>query len=257
MLNLTPLLSTLRFQVTGTSQVAGRQAVTAQATPRPQDLRFGASFGLHDLGTGADRYQLEVDTERGVLLAATAFRDELAFYAITTLALAFDEPIAQDAFQFTAPQGEAIHGTRDRFRVRHPTLTEAQQLAPFTVLMPDRVPVDWQVSCTFMDASERPPSPAQVSLGYRSDDGHESIHISQMAASDRESPYEQMINDDRWHVVARDGTRVKVTKSGFGQSQAHLERDGTFVFITSENLTSNQLATLAAGLRPAPTISSI
>ncbi len=69
MLDPTPLLSTLRFRVTGAAQVAGRQAVTAQATPRPHDPRFGASFGLHDLGTGADRYQLEVDSERGVLLS--------------------------------------------------------------------------------------------------------------------------------------------------------------------------------------------
>ncbi len=257
MLDPTALLSALRFRVTGTSQVAGRRTVTALATPRPEDPRFGPAFGLHELGTGAERYLLEVDAERGVLLAATAFCDEQPFYAITTLAIALDEPIAEEVFQFQPPEGEEIRGTRDRFRFRHLTLTEAQRLAPFTVLMPDRVPADWQVSCTFMDASERPPSPPQVSLHYLSDEGHESIHISQMAAADRESPYEQMISDDRWHEVVRDGATVMVTRAGFGQAQAHLKRDGTFVFIVSDNLTSEQLATIAAGLRPAPTTCSI
>jgi hypothetical protein len=257
MLDPTALLSALCFRVTGTSQLAGRRTATALATPRPEDPGFGRAFGLHNLGTGAECYLLEVDGERGVLLASTAFRDEQPFYAITTLAIAFDEPIAEEVSQFQPPEGEEIHGIRDRFRVRHLTLTEAQRLAPFTVLMPDRVSADWQVSCTFMDASERPPSPPQVSLHYRSDDGHESIHISQMAAVDRESPYEQMISDDRWHEAVRDGATVMVTRAGFGQAQAHLERDGTFVFIVSDNLTSEQLATIAAGLRPAPTSGSI
>src|ERR1039458_7977798 len=71
MLNPTPLLSSLRFRVTGSSQVAGRATVTAHAVARPYDPRHGRSLGLHQLGTGAHHYQLEVDQERGVLLAVT------------------------------------------------------------------------------------------------------------------------------------------------------------------------------------------
>jgi hypothetical protein len=50
MLNPTPLLSSLRFRVVGSSQVAGRATITAHATPRPQDPRHGRFLELHQLG---------------------------------------------------------------------------------------------------------------------------------------------------------------------------------------------------------------
>jgi hypothetical protein len=61
----------------------------------------------------------------------------------------------------------------------HVTLVEAQQRAPFTVLMPDTVPANWQVQCRLIRPSERPPSPMQIGLSYRSTDGHESVSLSQ------------------------------------------------------------------------------
>jgi hypothetical protein len=257
MLDPTPLLSSLRFRVVGSSQVAGRATVTAHATPRPQDPRHGSFVReLHELGIGAHRYQLEVDRERGVLLAVTAFRDEQPFRKITTLAIRFDEPIPAETFQFAPPEGEEIQPFQSRrHSLQHITLTEAQQRAPFTVLMPDRVPASWQVHCLFIEASQRPPSPAQVSLSYRSDDGHQSISISQRAAADQQ--YEIMIDEENWREVTHDGTSVKVRPAEWGQAQAHLERDGTFAFLVSDNLTSDQLATIAAGLRPAPSTGSI
>ena len=259
MLNPTPLLSSLRFRVAGNSQVAGRATVTAHATPRAQDPRHGGFVReLHELGTGADHYQLEVDQERGVLLAVTAIRDEQPFHKITTLAIRFDEPIPAETFQFAPPEGEEIQPTRDRHRdLQHITLTEAQQRAPFTVLMPDRVPASWSLHCMFIEASQRPPSPAHVSLSYRSDDGHQSISISQMAAADASHHYGHMINDENWQEVTRDATSVRVRPAEWPQAQAHLERDGTFVFLVSDNLTGDQLATIAIGLRPAPSTGSI
>jgi hypothetical protein len=70
--------------------------------------------------------------------------------------------------------------------------------------MPDRVPTSWQMHCAFIEPSERPLSPAHVSLSYRSVDGHESIWISQRATA--------MVNDDGWQEVIRDGISVKVTE---------------------------------------------
>lgn len=259
MLNPIPLLSSLRFRVAGNSQVAGRATVTAHATPRPHDPRHGGfQRELHELGTGAQQYQLEVDQERGVLLAVTAIRDEQPFYKITTLEIRFDEPILSETFQFAPPGGEEIQPVRDRRRdLQHITLTEAQQRAPFTVFMPDRVPSGWQMRCMFIEASARPPSPAQVSLRYRSVDGHQSLSISQVAAADRASHFGSMIDDENWQVVARGGTSIRVSPAEWPQAQANLERDGTLVFLTSDNLTSDQLATIAAGLRPAPSTGSI
>lgn len=257
MLNPIPLLSSLRFRVVGNSQVAGRATVTAHATPRPHDPRRGGLHReLHELGIGAQHYQLEVDQERGVLLAVTAIRDEQPFHKITTLAIRFDEPIEAETFQFKPPDGEQIQLTQDRPRPQRITVTEAQQRAPFIVLMPDRVPTGWRMHCMFIEASQRPPSPAQVSLSYRSEHGHQSTSISQMAVVDRASHYGNMINDENWQEVDRDGTSVRVAPAEWPQAQAHLERDGTFVILTSDNLTTDQLATIAAGLKPAPSTGS-
>jgi hypothetical protein len=138
-------------------------------------------------------------------------------------------------------------------------LTEAQQRAPFTVLMPDRVPSDWELHCVFIQASDRPPAPAQVRLQYRSESGHESVNVSQTPATDRGSIYDELTRGDGWDEVVRNGTAIHVMKPGAAghQVQAHVERDGTFVFLMSATLTSDQFATTAAGLRPAPSISSI
>ena len=258
MLNPTPLLGSLRFRVAGHSQVAGRATVTAHATPRQPDPRHPRLLELHELGAGAHHYQLEVDQERGVLLAVTAIRDEQPFHKITTLAIRFDEPIPAETFQFAPPEGEEIHPVQSRRNsLQHITLTEARERAPFTVLMPERVPAGWQVRCMFIEASQRPPSPALVSLSYRSDDGHQSISISQIGAADASRQYGTMVNNENWQEVARDGTSVKVRPAGWPQAQAHLERNGTFVFLVSDNLTGDQLATIAAGLRPAPSTGNI
>jgi hypothetical protein len=187
MLNPIPLLSSLRFHPTGNSQVAGRPTITAQGTPRPQDPRHGGAFELHEIGTGAEYYELDVDQQLGVLLAVTAIRDGHPFHRITTLAIRFGQPIPDETFRFGPPAGEAIEPIHEEHRV-DVTLTEAQQQAPFTVLMPDTVPASWQVQCRLVKASQRPPSPMQIGLIYRSVDGHESASLTQTAA-DASNPY--------------------------------------------------------------------
>jgi hypothetical protein len=76
-----------------------------------------------------------------------------------------------------------------------------------------------------------------------------------MAAADHS--YEHMINDENWQEVDRDGTSVRIRPAEWPQSQAYIERDGTFGFLVSDNLTGDQLATIAAGLRPVPSTGSI
>jgi hypothetical protein len=154
MLNPVPLLSSLRFQPTGSSEAAGRPTIRARGIPRPQETRHGPAFELHELATGTDFYKLEIDRELGVLLAVTAIRDEQPFHRIMTLAAAFDQPIPDETFRFEPPAGEQIQSRWGEERVEHVTLVEAQQRAPFTVLMPDTVPASWQVQCRLI----RPPS---------------------------------------------------------------------------------------------------
>ena len=256
MLNPIPLLSSLRLHPTGNSHVAGRPTIAAQGIPRPQDPRHGGASELHELGTGADYYELEVDRQLGVLLAVTAIRDGQPFHRITTLAAAFDQPIPDETFRFEPPAGEQVQSRWGEERVEHVTLVEAQQRAPFTVLMPDRVPVNWQVRCRLIRSSERPPSPMQIGLIYRSTDGHESISLSQFPAGGS-NPYRELGDGEGWETVTRGGNEMKTRPARWGQAQVELERDGTFVHLMSDNLTRDQVLAIAAGLRPAPSTSSI
>jgi outer membrane lipoprotein-sorting protein len=255
MLDPTPLLGSLRLTPAGRACVAGRSTFTAVAVPRLSDARqHPRAFELHQLGSGADRYTLEIDAQRGVLLQVTASRDGQPFQRITTDQIAFDHPIAQERFRFEPPPGEQIQPTWGRHRLVHVALPDAQQRAPFTVLIPDRIPPDWHSTCAFIEASHRPPSPAAISLNYHSDDGHESVSLSQYSANEKPDQYELMISDDDWRTITRNGTDVRVrTPGGPGsQAQAYIERSETFVFLMSETLTGDELATLAAGLKPAP-----
>jgi hypothetical protein len=147
MLNPVPLLSALRFEPIGSSNVAGRPTISAHGIPRPRDDRHGPVFALHELGTGAEVYELEIDRQLGVLLAVTAVREMEPFHRITTTSVAFDRPIPDETFHFEPPAGEQIQSRWGEERVEHITLVEAQQRAPFTVLMPGTVPADWQVQC--------------------------------------------------------------------------------------------------------------
>lgn len=258
MLDPTPLLGALKFAAVGRSRIAGRATLTARATARPSQ-RGELRSVLHQLGSGADHYALEIDLERGVLLEAVAFRDGQPFHRITTVEVVFDHPIADERFHFEPPAGEEIQPIGGLSRPQWLSLPEAQQRAPFTVLIPDRIPANWHVICAFIEAATRPPRPATVSLNYRSADGHESVSLSESSAADRPSGYEQLTSSDAWQDVERNGTVVRVTKPDafWPQAQAHLEQDGTSVFLTSETLNSGQLATLAAGLKPAPTTGGI
>jgi outer membrane lipoprotein-sorting protein len=255
MLDPTPLLGSLRFTPAGHARVAGRDTFTADAVPRLSDARqHPRAFELHQLGSGADRYTLEIDAQRGVLLQVTASRDGEPFQRITTDQIAFDHPIAQERFRFEPPPGEQIQPTWGRHSLVHVSLPDAQQRAPFTVLIPDRIPPDWHSTCAFIEPSHRPPSPAAISLNYHSDDGHESVSLSQYSASEKPDQYELMIKHGGWRTITRNGTDVQVrTPGGPGsQAQAYIERSETFVFLMSETLTGDELATLAAGLKPVP-----
>ena len=186
----------------------------------------------------------------------TAIRDRQPFHRITTLAAAFDQPIADETFRFQLPAGEQIQSRWGQERVESVTLVEAQQRAPFTVLMPDTVPANWQVQCRLIRPSERPPSPMQIGLIYRSTDGHESISLSQFAAGGS-NPYRSLDDGEDWETVTLGGIEMNTRPARWGQAQVELERDGTFVHLMSDNLTRDQVLTIAAGLRPAPSTSSI
>jgi hypothetical protein len=265
MLNPAALVGWLDLAVAGNSRVASRATVTVHAAPRqgglrgvkvPSDWRMFRTLGA--LGVGADSYRLEVDRERGVLLAVTAIRYEQPFSTITTLAIDFDEPIPAETFQFKPPEGEQIRSFRELFpRPELVSVAEAQRRAPFTVLVPDQLPTGWRQMprCTYTEATER--FSASVLMVYRSDTGHQAVVIRQIPAADAPRHYGMPFGDQSWDEVLRDGTLIKIRPAGERQPQAHLTRNDTYAYLESENFTTDELATIAASLRPAPETSGI
>jgi hypothetical protein len=69
--------------------------------------------------------------------------------------------------------------------------------------------------------------------------------------------YENMVSEGDWQEITQNDRSTKIRPAEWGQAPAHLEHDGTFVFLVSDNLTGDQLATLASGLRAAPNVGSI
>jgi hypothetical protein len=93
-------------------------------------------------------------------------------------------------------------------------------------------------------------------INYRSNDGHERVSLSQYAAGDQPDQYNLMVKDGNRQTGTRNGIDVRARAPG-NQAQAYIERDRTLVFLRSDTLTAEQLASLAAGLKPAPTTSGI
>jgi hypothetical protein len=96
----------------------------------------------------------------------------------------------------------------------------------------------------------------QIGLIYTSVDGHESVSLTQ-AAADASNPYNQIGDGEDWENVTRGGIAMRTRLARWGQAQVELERHGTCVHLMSDNLTRDQLLTIASGLRPALSTSSI
>lgn len=260
MLDPAALVGVLDLRVAGNSRIASRATLTAHAAPRHEilsDMRAlsdpRAFRALHALGIGADSYHLEVDQQRGVLLATTAIRGEQPFYKITTLAIGFDDPIPAETFVFRPPKGKQIRSPQELFP--HPQfvpLAEAQRRAAFTVLTPDRLPTGWRQPpyCGYVDASSW--SSAKVILHYRTNTGGQRVSIVQMAAADAPQHYGMVFDDESWYEVLRDETPLKIKLAGELEPQGYLTRNGTFAYLNSQGLTTDELVTIAASLRPAP-----
>jgi hypothetical protein len=62
-------------------------------------------------------------------------------------------------------------------------------------------------------ASERPPSPMQIGVIYRSTDGHESVSLSQSAAQEP-NPYRRMGHGEDWEDVTQGGIAMNTSPPG-------------------------------------------
>jgi hypothetical protein len=90
-----PLTRFLELEPVGESEVVGRRALRVTATARGESAYAGE---LAPLGWGAERWELAVDVERGVLLGTTAYVGETPFRRVEALELTLDAPLHDSLF---------------------------------------------------------------------------------------------------------------------------------------------------------------
>jgi outer membrane lipoprotein-sorting protein len=223
----------------GHGEVAGRPAYVVTATPRP-----GVHPDVDVLATGADRHELLVDAERGLLLAVTSSRSEEPFSSIRVDEIAFDEPIDEARFAYEAKPGEQLLGLHESAG-EHVSIEEAARRASFTVLVPGELGRGWQMHVLYTPGADGSRVRETVSLTLYRDDATHSIAIRQTAP-----PFE------RWQLngterVERGGRELHVSSEGW--RRVLVEHSGTALEVSSSSVETDELVDLALALSPAPT----
>jgi hypothetical protein len=96
------LLGALRFEAGDRAERLGRSVIHARAVPGNDTHR-----PLFGFGSGADRFDFEVDAERGVILRMQASFNDEELLTVEAQRIKFDEPLPPDTFRFIAPAGPA------------------------------------------------------------------------------------------------------------------------------------------------------
>lgn len=93
--DLLPKLQLTRLEETS---VLGRKCYGVRATPLIERERWPMMV-FHELGAGADEYELVVDAERGVVLRVTAIRTGAVFQVVSVEEITFDNPLGDEVFR--------------------------------------------------------------------------------------------------------------------------------------------------------------
>jgi len=103
----------IEMEMLGHVRVADRTALRILAHPAPVDGKDRDPFdprwmGLHELGQGADEYEIAIDEERGTLLRCEAGLGGDPFRIVQVDEINFDEDLSPDTFVLAPPGGEAF-----------------------------------------------------------------------------------------------------------------------------------------------------
>jgi hypothetical protein len=154
---------------------------------------------------------------------------------------------------FRPPAGTQVHSAEEahgRTAFDLP-IHEAVQRAPFRILLPNRVPDEWRLTVTFVEARLR--SRPLVVLDYRSQDATAELMITETTL-DAPGILAEGEGVPRLEEIVRDGVRMRVRASAeeWPESQLTLVRDDTAIAMTSRQFGVEALAKLAVSLVPAP-----
>ncbi len=247
MLEPSSLLPALDFALTGsgTTELAGRLALTAVATPRPEDPRRG--FATHIIH-GADEVFLAVDAERGVVLRSESRIGGEPFTLFEMDEVTFDEELPDERFRFVSPDGSPVRSPRSMFSRPEPmSVEEAARRAHFTVLVPTRLPQGWTLHASYTPPSSRPARPESVTVHAVDAGRRESrVQINQSAVPLRDGL--------EWEIVEHGGRRIStfVNDAPGSAYEGKVEISGTHVR-ASGNLDRDAFLDILASLAPGPT----
>jgi hypothetical protein len=234
------IVSALRLEPAGETEVAGRTARRARGMPRHGSDASGAT--VFRVGPGADVVELAIDAERGALLRSEAFLDGEPFHRLEVTRVGFS-PIPGETFELALPEG--TEPSAGWFRPLRLPLHELASAAPFAVFVPDRVPDGWRlVESLFTPGRERPSVEAQVFLSYGSREGAYLVSVAERAAG---------TTSRDWLAWRSEGDLETADAGEHVEPRHHVrvEREGTVVDLSGAD--PPLLADLARSLVPAPT----
>lgn len=230
MLDPVELGTAYRFGAPVESVAAGRSALTVEATPRTE---AGASV-IFRVGPGADLVTLSFDAETGALLRSEARLDGEPFQRLEVTEIEYT-PAPAEAFALEPPAGHAGRPRRWARPVELP-LHELAATAPFTVLVPARIPDKWRLAASqLLDGREHPRLETTAFLDYASPEGAYSVGVRERASDTGDTSPE----------IVDHGTTVAP------RFVVSLVRDGTWVELSGAD--RELLLELAEGLIPAST----
>jgi hypothetical protein len=183
------LTAAYRFGAPIEGTLAGRRTLTVSATARDE----GTLSAVIRVGAGADGVELSFDAETGALLRSQATIGGEPFHRIEVTEIAYVAAPAE-AFVLEPPAGHHRPPGRWARPVELP-LHELATRAPFTVLVPVRVPSGWRVgSAQFLEGREHPHLEPTAFLDYVSPEGAYTIGIRERASEDSDTAPEIVDN---------------------------------------------------------------
>jgi outer membrane lipoprotein-sorting protein len=251
---LIPQFDFTEVSAVGAATVAGRPAVTALATTRMTNLPPAL---LGHPAPGADDLVIAIDAERGVILRFEARVDDRTFSTYEVVEADFDEDFSPELFTFVPPNGGPVRSSLESWpRVEPVSVEEAVRQAPFTVLVPTRLPEGWTLTAGWYPGARRPFHPTSVIIHVLSEDVQDRLHIYQSSTSSsiHLSGSRQSSDDENWELVERDGRRIDLHRHRTSPEpiyDAAIEMAGTLVR-ASGILGRESTLDIVGSLAPAP-----
>jgi hypothetical protein len=245
-----PFLPHFDFELLGEQEQAGRRTIRVRGRARPTSDR---NRFLHLLPVGCDECEFLVDLEHGTLLRLSALVDGETAFDMQITEIAYDEPMPPETFRFAPPAGETIEDVAERGGMRNEPIEQVAARASFTVFIADGLEEHWRMSAMYLPKHRWQPH-EHVHLHYHRDDATHFFGINQQPA-DAPLMFTAVSEPE---PIEHNGLILQVIRptESFPLGSVRLERDGTSIEITSDNLSIERLLTIAESLKPAPRESS-